>query len=80
MRFTQHPTNNAVLGAPPGMSHEQCSALPVTWVKYEDGTPGILSYWRPNAAELADLASGAVVRLCVLGGSMPPVMLGVVPA
>ena len=77
MRFTQHPSNNAVLGAPPGMPHEQCSALPVTRVQYQDGSPGIMSYWRPDAAELAALASGAVIRLSVLGGVMPPVLLEV---
>ena len=78
MRFVQHPSNNAVLGAPPGMSHEQCSALPITRVLYSDGTAGVWSYWRPTEEERTQLANGGLVRLCVLGGGMPPVSLEVV--
>lgn len=77
MRFAQHPTNNAVLGAPAGLTNEQCSALPITRVRYEDELDGVWSYWRPSPAELAALAAGGLVKLCVLGTSMPPVALEV---
>ena len=78
MDRTQHPSNNAVLGAPPGMSIEECVALPITRVEFEGGGgPGCVSFWRPNAAELALLASGRPVRLCVLGTTHPPLSLGV---
>lgn len=73
----QHPTNNDVLGAPPGMSHDECHALPITRIQYSDGTPAMASYWRPTPAELALLQAGQPVRLTVLGTSHPPVMLGV---
>lgn len=75
MRFVQHPTNNAVLGAPPGMDSTQCHALPITRVRYEDGMHGVWSYWKPSAEELGVLAAGGFVRLGVLGSTMPPVML-----
>lgn len=77
MRATQHPLNNGVLGAPAGMSIEQCHALSVTRCQYEDGTPGTASYWLPSAEELALLQAGMAVRLLVLGGVHPPVALGV---
>ena len=73
----QHPTNNAVLGAPSGMSAEQCSALPVTRVRYGDGTPAVASYWTPSPTELRLLAAGRPVRLVCLGRTQPPVILGV---
>jgi hypothetical protein len=73
----QHPSNNTVLGAPPGMSHEQCEALPVTRLQYADGTPAVASYWKPSPAELDMLLAGNPVRLICLGRTQPPVILGV---
>ena len=73
----QHPTNNDVLGAPPGVPIDECNALPITRIQYSDGTPAVASYWRPTPAELALLAAGAAVRLVVLGTTHPPLMLGV---
>lgn len=73
----QHPTNDDVLGAPPGVPIDECNALPITRIQYSDGTPAVASYWRPTPAELALLAQGAAVRLTVLGATHPPLMLGV---
>lgn len=73
----QHPSNNFVLGAPAGMSIDECNALPVTRIQYSDGTPAVASYWKPTAAELTLLAQGQAVRLTVLGTTHPPLMLGV---
>lgn len=39
--------------------------------------PAVLSYWRPDADELAALNAGGAVRLWVVGATMPPVMLDV---
>lgn len=77
MQRTQHPSNNAVLGAPPGMSIDECTALPITRVQYADGTPAVASFWTPSPAELALIAAGKPVRLMVLGVTMPPVIVGV---
>ncbi len=73
----QHPTNNDVLGAPPGVPIDECNALPITRIQYSDGTPAVASYWRPTATELALLSQGHPVRLVVLGRTHPPLMIGV---
>jgi hypothetical protein len=77
MNREQHPSNNAVLGAPPGVPHEQVHALPVTRVQHADGTMAIVSYWRPSAEEYKLIAEGSAIRLMVLGVNHPPVALGV---
>lgn len=73
----QHPTNNDVLGAPPGVPIDECNALPITRIQYSDGTPAVASYWLPTPDELALLNRGFAVRLTVLGNTHPPLMLGV---
>lgn len=77
MNRAQHPSNNSVLGAPHGMSIEQCNALPITRVQHADGTPAVVSFWRPTPEQLRLLAEGRLVRLCALGMTHAPVMLGV---
>lgn len=77
MRRTQHPSNNDVLGAPPGLTIDECNALPITRVVYENGVRAVASYWRPTREELKLLADGHYVRLMVLGDTHPPLLLGV---
>lgn len=80
MNKMQHPSNNAVLGAPAGWDQEQlpCSALPVTRTEW-DGVPAVVSFWKPTAEELALLVAGGSVALWVVGETMPPVCLAVEP-
>jgi hypothetical protein len=80
MNKHQHPSNNAVLGAPKGWDQGElpCSALPITRIQVE-GMDAIVSYWKPSENELALLAAGGSVALTVLGVTMPPVMLAVDP-
>lgn len=75
MRVTQHPTSNAVLGSPAGMTHDECRAAPITRIEYSDGTPAIATYWEPSANERALIASGGRVRVEILGGVMPPMLV-----
>lgn len=81
MNKIQHPSNNAVLGAPKDWDQGQlpCSALPITRTEV-DGMAAVVSYWRPDAEELAMLNAGGSVALHVLGATMPPVMLMVDPS
>lgn len=73
MRITQHPSNNGVLSAPDGMSHEQCKAAPITRVYFtESEDHAVRTYWQPTEAERAAIAAGAMVCVQVLGRSMPP--------
>lgn len=78
MKKHQHPSNNAVLGAPPGWDQQgvPCDALPVTRGTL-DGIPAIVSYWLPSPEELAALNRGYAVALHVLGVAHPPVALSV---
>lgn len=74
----QHPSNNAVLGSPPGVTTEQCQALPITRVVYEPGgMQAVVSYWQPSAEQLRLLNEGKAVWLSVWGRTHPPVALGV---
>lgn len=77
MRPTQHPSNNDVLRAPPGMGIEECRPLAITRVNYSDGIPGVWSYWEPTDEERRAIAAGALVRVGALGATHPPIHLGV---
>lgn len=77
MRPTQHPTNNDVLRAPPGVSHEECQPLAITRVTYSNGMPAVWSFWNPSPAERAAIAAGAPVRFSCWGRTHPPVHIGV---
>lgn len=78
MNFTQHPSNNKVLGAPPGWDQKAmtCHALPVTAIKQGDQVR-MVSFWRPTESERAAIASGALVQLSIFSASHPPVHIGV---
>lgn len=82
MNRTQHPSNNAVLGAPVDWDQKsiECGALPITRTNYSDGSPVMVSFWTPSKEELADLAAGGSISLWVFGTSHPPVSLQVEPA
>jgi hypothetical protein len=77
MRPTQHPSNNSLLRAAPGARVEQCRPVAITKVMYQNGLPGVESYWQPSAAEREAIAAGALVRFSVWGETHPPVYLGV---
>lgn len=80
MRFTQHPTNNLVLGAPAGWDQAElpCGALPVT-VANVQGQRAMVSFWEPTAEEVMQLVNGGKVTLWVYGVGHPPVSVGVEP-
>ncbi|SFB95874.1 hypothetical protein SAMN05216344_10689 [Polaromonas sp. OV174] len=72
MRPTQHQTNNRVLGAPEGWKQGEtpCGALPITDAQ-QDGVNCVISFWRPDASELALLNAGGLVALSIVGRTMP---------
>lgn len=78
MRFTQHPSNNRVLGAPQGWDQGavSCNALPVTMHQEQTGIRQV-SYWQPSEAEKKAIAEGALVELSVFSAAHPPVWIGV---
>lgn len=72
MKLTQHSTNNAVFGAPPGVSAEQCKPAPATKMSYENGQRSIRTYWRPSADELTLLNTKGVVCVETWGTTLVP--------
>ncbi|WP_206167870.1 hypothetical protein [Variovorax boronicumulans] len=78
MKQVNHPTNTRTLQAPKGWNHDDlpCDALPVTDM-LAGGLPCVVSFWRPERAELEALAAGRPVVLSIVGAIMPPVMLAV---
>lgn len=80
MNRIQHPSNNAVLGAPAGWDQGElpCGALPITRAEC-NGIPVVGSYWMPSAEELALLNAGHPLALWVVGRTMPPVSVEVSP-
>jgi hypothetical protein len=77
MRPTQHPSNNDVLRAPPGVAVDQCKPLAITRVQYDNGMPAVWSFWQPSEAEKSAIAAGAAIRLASWGQTHPPVHIGV---
>lgn len=79
MNFVRHPSNNRVLGAPPGWNHGELpvSALAVT-DNITNGHQCVASFWQPDAAELAALNAGGLVMLNVVGPTTPPLMVAVI--
>jgi hypothetical protein len=73
MRATQHPSNNDVLRPPPGATIDECVPLAITRVEHRNGVPGVWSFWRPSDAERAAIAAGALVCLCAIGQTHPPI-------
>lgn len=78
MDFINHPSNDALYGAPKDWDQTSvpCSALPATRTVV-NGVPAIKSYWKPTELELENLLLGAPVCLTVLSMGMPPVCLSV---
>lgn len=78
MRYTQHPSNNQVLGAPAGWDQKElpCGALPVTRTEVE-GHRAMVSFWRPEPEELVALNAGGTVALFIYGDTHPVVAMGV---
>lgn len=81
MKHVAHPSNNAELAPPEGMTPDQCQALTITRLVYDQagggGIPACVSFWRPTPEQMALLNSGRPVWLSVLGTTHPPLCLGV---
>jgi hypothetical protein len=83
MKPIQHPSNNDVLGAPKGMSAEECSSLFITRVKYAPpslsipAVNAVISFWQPSLAQLELLNAGKPIFISVLGTTHPSLSIGV---
>lgn len=72
--------SNAVLGAPPDMTVDECDALAVLLTKTPEDFPLVISCWKLTAEELAEVNRTGRVWLGILGQTMPPAWIaGVKP-
>ncbi len=80
MNRAQHPSNNAVLGAPAGWDQSSllCDALPITRTEI-DGVSVVVAFWRPSKDEIAALCAGGLVGVWVVGNTVPPMSVTVEP-
>ncbi len=72
---TAFDEENGVLSAPVGMTHAECEALSAWRGNLSDGTPCVISCYKPTAEEWAEIRRTGRVWLLVMGTSMPPVAL-----
>lgn len=81
MDIINHPLCTSVIGAPADMQDGSCSGLPVAYDSDKYGTWAV-SFWKPNAAELAIILEGGTVALYVRasGRQHPVVGMGAYPA
>lgn len=64
--------SNTSLDAPPGQTPEQCTILSVWKGEQDNGIPVVMSCWKPDAAELAEIQRTGRVWLILQGQTMPP--------
>jgi hypothetical protein len=64
MEIVKHPLCTAIIGAPSDMQDGSCCGLPVAYHSDEYGM-WALSFWKPDAEELAALAKGGGIVLHV---------------
>lgn len=78
MKHVSHPSNTRTLQPPKAWDHDAvpCDALPITDM-VAGGLPCLVSFWKPEPAELEAIAAGRPVVLSIMGGTMPPVALAV---
>lgn len=72
MIATAFDEETGVLDAPPGVSPEECSMLSV-WRGSMEGTPVVISCWKPTAEEWEEMRRTGRIWLIIQGRTMPPV-------
>lgn len=66
---------NKTYTKPKGWEDEQCGDLHVCQTQYADGTPLIVSYWKPSYEDLQALNNGGGIYLMITTNVQPPVCL-----
>ena len=76
MNPVRHHSNTRTLNAPAGWDQGD---LPIEPLGITDtvlnGVPCVLSFWQPDAVDLANFAAGRPVGLSIVGHNMPPAAL-----
>lgn len=71
---TSFNEENGVLDAPKGMSPDECEPLSVWRGPMDDGTPVVISCWKPTKEELEEIQRTGRVWIMVMGNTMPPIL------
>lgn len=69
------PEANFTYTKPEGMTDEECMDLRVFKGSYSDGTPAIISVWRPSKEDIDAINEGKPIYLSITSHIMPPVCL-----
>ncbi len=77
MKCIEFEGQTTLLRPPGDMERGSCGALPVYRFTYSDGSPAMISVWKPSDAEIEALKNGAHIALTVLGGVHPPIAMHV---
>lgn len=64
--------SNAFLGAPEGMTEEECSALSILRTIDSNDNPVVISCWKLTQDELKEINETGRVWLGIMGHTMPP--------
>ena len=59
------------------MQSPGCLDIPVCGTKFPDGTPVIISLWKPTQEELEELKNGGGIYLMIQGVGIPPLNMEV---
>lgn len=78
MHYTQHTSNNGVLGAPINTDQETnpVSALPITR-EIEVNVPVVKSFWLPEKEELEAINRGLPIMITQVGITISPMRVEV---
>lgn len=80
MEASAFPEENTVLDAPDGVSIDRCNPLSACRTVMDDGTPVVISCWRPTKEEMEEMARTGRVWLMIWGHTMfPAKVMGVSP-
>lgn len=73
MNPIRHPSNTRTLAAPAGWDHRGVPVEPLGITDTElNGVPCVMSFWQPDAEDLANIAAGSPIGLSIVGRTMPP--------
>lgn len=73
MMPTAFDEENGFLDAPAGMSPDDCDSLSVWRGVIDNGTPVVISCWKPTAEEMEEIQRTGRIWILVMGTTMPPI-------
>lgn len=75
MIFSNFKQANTVMDTPKDVSPDLVEPIRACRGQYENGTPFVITCWKPTRDELDEIQKTGRVWLTILGAGMPPVYL-----